>query len=82
MLGLGKVASGLKGVLIELSERAIFYRERKFENHLNLIAKSLPILEQIAAMERANSISPERAELLRSVIVERVRILGAVTRTG
>jgi hypothetical protein len=72
LLGLGKVAAGLKGLLIETWDRVIFYRERKFENHLTLIEKTLPILDQIGAMEHANNISREGAEMLRRGIFDRM----------
>src|SRR5262249_35256582 len=38
-------------------------------NHIDLIAKSLPVIERITEMETLQKISPEQAEILRRQVV-------------
>jgi hypothetical protein len=71
-LGLAQVVAGVKEILIAAWDRVVFYRERKFDSQLDLIIKTLPILERIDQMRDANSLSPESAELLRRRISEGV----------
>ena len=65
LLGLAKVVSGVKELLIEAWDRLVFYRERKFDDHLTLICKSLPIIARIADLESEGKMTPQAAELLR-----------------
>jgi hypothetical protein len=73
-LGLASVIDGVKEILIAAWDRIVFYRERKIEARLELINKSLPIIEQISAMEDQRAIGPEQAEILRRRVTEGVTL--------
>ncbi|HTZ71829.1 MAG TPA: hypothetical protein VMB71_14325, partial [Acetobacteraceae bacterium] len=55
----------LKELLLDLWDNAIYYREKKFAERQDLIAKNLPVLAQIAGLEEKKQMQPEKAELLR-----------------
>jgi hypothetical protein len=59
----------LKELLLDLWDNAIYYREKKFAERQDLIAKNLPVLVQIAGLEEKKQMQPERAELLRRKFV-------------
>lgn len=63
--GAVKQIEQVKDLLMALFKRAIFYKHLEARESLSLIAESLPIVEKISALEKAESIGPEDAELLR-----------------
>jgi len=67
-LGIAKVIECVKGIILSLWDRIVFYRERKFEAWIDLIAKQLPIFDKIGDLEQQQKLSPEQAELLRRQI--------------
>jgi hypothetical protein len=69
-LGAAKVIECVKEVILSLWDRIVFYRERKVENRLDLIAQSLPILDQINEMHQKGSLGAEQTEILRRQIVK------------
>jgi hypothetical protein len=50
----------------------VFYREHKLSERIDLIAKSLPIIDQIGALQTENKIGPEQAEILRRKVISGV----------
>ena len=72
LLGIAKVVSALKQLIVDLWDRVVFYRERKLDNHLDLITKSLPIIAQIDELANTGALQPEAAELLRRRVSEGV----------
>ena len=63
--GLPALIEKVKELLLDLWDNVIYYREKKFSERLELTAKHLPILAEIAALEGKNQLQKERAELLR-----------------
>ena len=63
--GLVDLIHKVKELLLDLWDNVIYYREKKFTERLDLTAKNLPILAEIAALEGKNQLQKERAELLR-----------------
>jgi hypothetical protein len=63
--GLPDLIEKVKELLLDLWDNVIYYREKRFAERLDLTAKHLPILAEIAALEEKSQLQPERAELLR-----------------
>jgi hypothetical protein len=63
--GLVPLIEKVKELLLDLWDNVIYYREKKFSERLELTAKHLPVLADIAALEDKNQLQKERAELLR-----------------
>ncbi len=63
--GLPDLIETLRATLLEIWRNAIYFRERKFDERLDLIARGLPILAELSAQEESGAIAKERAELLR-----------------
>jgi len=68
-LGAAKLMESIKELIIGLWDRVVFFREKKLSERLDLITKSLPIIEKIIEMEQSGNISPEQAEILKRNIV-------------
>lgn len=67
--GLPELTERVNDCLLEIWRNAIYFREKKFADKLDLIAKALPVLGEIAHAEEQSRISPERAELLRRKVI-------------
>ena len=67
--GAPAVIGKLKEVLLDVWDNAVYYREKKFAERQDLIAKNLPVLTHIASLEEKKQMQPERAELLRRKFV-------------
>ena len=63
--GLNDLIDKVKELLLDLWDNVIYYREKRFAERLDLTAKNLPVLADIAALEEKNQLQKERAELLR-----------------
>lgn len=63
--GLANVMKNVKEVILSLWDRVVFFREQQMEARIDLIRKSLPVVEKISDLERQKKIEPEQAELLR-----------------
>ena len=63
--GLPDIIAKVKELLLDLWDNVIYYREKRFAERLDLTAKHLPILAEIAGLEEKSQIQKERAELLR-----------------
>lgn len=64
-LGNAKIISSIKDFFFGLYDRIIFHKEKKLDQRIELISKTLPIIEEVNRLENEGSISPEQAELLR-----------------
>lgn len=71
-LGVAKVIECVKEVILSLWDRVVFFRERKFSERIDLIAKSLPVIDRIGELEQDKKLGPEQAEILRRNIFEGV----------
>jgi hypothetical protein len=67
--GLPELTERVVDCLLEVWRNAIYFREKKFNDKLDLIAKALPVLGDVAYAEEQSRIAPERAELLRRKII-------------
>jgi hypothetical protein len=63
--GLVAVVDRVKELLLDLWDNVIYYREKKFSERLDLTAKHLPVLAEIAELEEKKQLQKEKAELLR-----------------
>lgn len=68
-LGNAKVITEVKELILDIWDRVIFHREKKFDKKLELIAKSLPVFEKIKELEDSKALEPEQAEILRRNII-------------
>jgi hypothetical protein len=68
-LGAAKLMESVKELIIGLWDRVVFYREKKLSERVDLIVKSLPVIEKINEMEKLGSIGPEQAEILKRNII-------------
>lgn len=64
-LGAAKLIEAVKELILGLWDRIVFYREKKIDVRLDLVTKSLPILEKISELQEKGTIGPEQAELLK-----------------
>lgn len=71
-IGAAKVMESIRQLIVELWDRVVFYRERKNSEKLELMAKSLPIIDQIGELEKDGKLGPEQCELLRRQILSGV----------
>ncbi len=69
-LGLASVMDCVERLIKTIFERVFFFREYQFDERLDLVAKALPIMEQIKRMEEHKEIAPEMAEILRRNIFD------------
>ena len=67
--GLPELIEKVRGTLLEIWRNAIYYRERKFDERLDLIAKALPVLAELNGLEDEGKVAKEKAELLRRDIL-------------
>lgn len=70
--GLAQVVEKITELIVTVWNKVVYHREEKQQKKAELIAHSLPIIEQLTEMERENKISPEHAELYRRRIVDGV----------
>jgi hypothetical protein len=63
--GLPDLMAKVRETLLEIWRNAIYFKERKFDERLDLIAKALPVLAEINELEKAGKVAKEKAELLR-----------------
>ncbi len=63
--GLPDLIEKVRTTLLEIWRNAIYYREKKFGERIDLIAKGLPLLAELAILEEQGQIAKEKAELLR-----------------
>jgi hypothetical protein len=68
-LGLAQVMECVERILRQIWERVFLFREHQLEERLDLVAKALPIVAQIARMKEHNEIDPELAELIEQNIL-------------
>jgi hypothetical protein len=69
-LGIAKVMDCIERLIGTIWDRAFFFRERQFEERLELVAKSLPIIEHIGSMLEQKQVDPAMAELLKRNIFD------------
>jgi hypothetical protein len=80
-LGAAEVMEMVKDIILSLWDRIMFFRERQIAQRVELVAKSLPAINEIWTMENENKIGHEEAELLRVKLVDSVQkfiLCGAV----
>lgn len=68
-LGAAQVVTAVKELIIELWDRVVFYKEKKLQERIELISKSLPIIERIKSMEDSGALGKEQCELLKRDIL-------------
>lgn len=64
-IGAAKIIECVKDTIIALWDRIVFFRERKQSERLDLIEKSLPLVERINRLESEQELSSEQAEIFR-----------------
>lgn len=64
-LGAAKVITELKELIIGLWDRVVFFREKKLHERMDLIEKSIPLIDTINNYEKEGKVSREQAEILR-----------------
>jgi len=69
-LGSAEVIKQTKEIVLSLWDRVVFYREKKLSERIDIIAKSLPVIERINELEVNEKITPEQAEILRRNIFQ------------
>jgi len=69
-LGIAKLMECVERLIGTIWDRAFFFREKQFEERLDLVAKSLPIMERIDTMLTQKQIDPEMAGVLKRNIFD------------
>lgn len=69
-LGIASVMDCVERLIRTIFDRVFFYREFQFEERLDLVAKALPIVQQIKKMEEHKEIDPEMAHILRRNVLD------------
>jgi hypothetical protein len=67
--GLPDLIDKVRTTLLEIWRNAIYYRDRKFSDRIDLVAKALPVLAELSTLEKQGQIAKEKAELLRRDIL-------------
>ena len=67
-LGAAKVMEQFKELVVTLWDRIVFFGPRRQESVLDVIIKSLPVLEKVSEMEKSAHLGPELAEIIRRQI--------------
>jgi hypothetical protein len=71
-LGAAKVMDAVKTLVLALWDRIVFFREKQVSERIELIAGSLPVIEEITRLESEGKLGPEQAEILRRKIIDGV----------
>ncbi|MEJ7575886.1 MAG: hypothetical protein WKF74_02650 [Pyrinomonadaceae bacterium] len=69
-LGIAKVVECVTNLIETLWDRIVFYRELQHEQRIELVAKTLPVIEQINNSASNGHIEPELAEQLKRNVLE------------
>jgi hypothetical protein len=72
-LGAAKIIEMVKEIILSLWDRIMFFRERQIAQRVELVAKSLPVINEIWNLENENEIGHEEAELLRIKLIDSVQ---------
>lgn len=72
-LGAEKIMQMVKEILLSLWDSIMFFHERQVAQKFELVAESLPIIEQLDALEDEDKIGHEEAALLCKKIVDSVQ---------
>ena len=67
-LGVAKVMEQFKELVVALWDRIVFFGPKRQEAVLDVIIKSLPVLERVSEMEKSDHLGPELAEIIRRQI--------------
>lgn len=70
LLGAAQFMNSLKDLLISLWDRVVYYKEKQMNERLDLIAKSLPIMEQVAQLEKNKIIDHEESSRLKRTLLQ------------
>lgn len=68
--GLAEAIDKTKEIIISIWDRVVYHKEQKFKQRVELVANTLPILAQIADLEKSSKLSPEAAEILRRKMID------------
>jgi hypothetical protein len=71
-LGDAKIVDGVKKVILSFWDKVVYFRENKTGRSLELVAKSLPILEEVDLKRGAGRLQPEQAELIKRQLIDSV----------
>ena len=69
-LGLAKVMEEVKSILLGIWDRRVFHRHMHVSQCMDLIAKSLPIIERIEELKVSGALGVEQAEILKRKTLE------------
>jgi hypothetical protein len=79
--GAGQCVKEMKELILEMFDRIAFFKEKRFEQRIEVLGKSLSVVEKIGSLEKAQKIDREHAAVLRKAIfggLEMLRECGAV----
>lgn len=68
-LGITKLTEQVKEIILSIWDRIVFHKYNSAGQNLELIAKSLPIIENIEELKKNNTLEPEQAELLKRQVI-------------
>ncbi|MCF7824462.1 MAG: hypothetical protein K9N35_09870 [Candidatus Marinimicrobia bacterium] len=72
-LGLSEIIEDVRKIILSVWDGVVYYREDKTGRQLDLITKSLAILEEINKLEQSGKFEKEEAEILRRLAVSSVK---------
>ncbi len=71
-LGAAKLMEQVKELILSLWDKVVYFREKKAGERIALVAKSLPVIEEIAKLRASGALAPEKAEIVSRKIMEGV----------
>jgi hypothetical protein len=73
-LGDSATIERVKEIIVSLWDRVAFIRGHRMSTRISLVAETLPVIEQVATLERDQKLLPEDAEALRRSVIEAVTL--------
>ena len=70
LFGAAALMKEFRELIVSLWGLVVFHREHKLGRRLELLASALPILERVTALEQANRLGREEAQIIRNSFVE------------
>ncbi len=71
-LGVAEVVDRVKQVILSYWDKIVSYRDDKTGSYLELVAKSLPIMEEVELMRGGGKLEPEQSEIIKRQLIDSV----------
>ncbi len=68
--GSGKVIKEIREFVIAIWDRLVFHKERKIHERIELVSKTLPVIERINKLKDSGALGAEQCEILKNQILD------------